>query len=134
MHSHLAEFREGGIVVSSVVLGSRSRRCPPPLLLLALFLFFGSGRRFFLGSLLLLVWFPFECGFQITDAHISPIQVRVPIKSGGLYRAILAIPAMDRVQNERAIFDGSADGPELVHAPGKCHRSRARDEAERGPE
>src|SRR2546428_776818 len=62
MHSHLAEFREGGIVEFSVVLCSCARRLSPLFPLFSLLLLLGSGGRFFLRGLLLLVWFPFECG------------------------------------------------------------------------
>src|SRR5207249_3551754 len=134
MHSHLAEFREGGIVEFSVVLCSCARRLSPLFPLFSLLLLLGSGGRFFLRGLLLLVWFPFECRFQITDAQFSPIQIRVPIERSGLYRAILAIPSVDSVQDERAIFHRPANGSQLVHAPRKRHRSRSRYEAERGPE
>src|SRR5207245_6327837 len=79
MHSHLADFREGGIVEFSVVLCSCARRLSPLFPLFSLLLLLGSGGRVFLRRLLLLFWFLFSCGFYITAAHFSLIHIIVPI-------------------------------------------------------
>ena len=99
IHSHLPQFRQRGLVVFSVVFRSCPRCFAALVPLFALFLFFGSRGRLFLRGLLLFVQFPFECGFQIPGAQLSPIQIRVPIEYRGLYRAILAISPLNRVQD-----------------------------------
>ncbi len=73
-----------------------------------------------------------EIRLQISDAQFFPIETSVPIEFGGLYGAVAAIGSVDRVKHHRAIFHGTANRAELVHAPGKGHRAGAGHEAKCG--
>src|SRR6185437_10106234 len=67
-----------------------------------------------------------EFGFEEADAEFPPVLMSVPTERGGVHGTVLAVRAMNRVERERAIFYGAADGAKLVLAPRKSHGARAR--------
>src|SRR5262245_22172297 len=71
-----------------------------------------------------------EGAFHMTDADAGERQRSVPGERRREAREVLAIGAVQAIEDERAILDAAAHRTELVHRPRKRHGSAARDATE----
>jgi hypothetical protein len=75
-----------------------------------------------------------EAGFEVADAEGFPVEVGVPVEGGVADGEVLAVGAVDGLEDGGAVFDGAADGAEFIHGPAEGHGAGAGNEAEGGAE
>src|SRR5262249_52764053 len=62
-------------------------------------------------------------------AKLADVERGVPVEWDIVQREVLVVGTLNRVQDERAVFDAAAHRTDLVQAPGEGHEAVAADAA-----
>src|SRR5258708_9194531 len=119
------QLSQGSVIKLLVVELAGAGHCTVGIVLIALLLLFRRKFLFLLRRLRLLRWLGFEISFQVSDAQLAPVKAGVPVESRVLHRTIASVRTVNGAQHDGAVFHSAADGPQLVHGPGKGHGSSA---------